>query len=113
MLIAWQRAIGGSPESRLRFAGKVTWNTFPVPAFSDEVQKAITKAGRAVLKARAIHLERSLANQYNPLAMVPALVRAHAALDRVVDKTFAAPRKLTTGEQLLEILFTRYSETTN
>ncbi|NWN88507.1 MAG: class I SAM-dependent DNA methyltransferase [Micrococcaceae bacterium] len=113
MFITWQRTVGGRLESRLRFAGKVTWNTFPVPAFSHDDQEAITKAGRAVLKARAIHPERSLANQYNPLAMDPALVRAHDALDRVVDKAFGAPRKLTIEEQRLEILFTRYSEMTN
>lgn len=34
---------------------------------------------------RALHSERSLAQHYNPLAIDPALVKVHVALDRVMD----------------------------
>lgn len=65
-----------------------------------------------MLAARALRPERSLADHYNPLAMDPALVKAHKALDRVVDKAMGASRKLTTEKQCLEVLFASYVEMT-
>ncbi|WP_316986755.1 type IIL restriction-modification enzyme MmeI [Corynebacterium tuberculostearicum] len=49
---------------------------------------------------------------YNPLAMDPALVKAHDALDREVDKAFGASRKLTTVRQRQELLFANYEKLT-
>lgn len=112
MFMTWQRTVGGRIKSDLRFASTMTWNTFPVPDLTPEARTTIVEAGKAVLEARSLHPDQSLANSYNPLAMDPALVRAHNALDRVVDKAFGAPRKLTTDEQRLEILFDNYAKLT-
>lgn len=113
MYITWQRAVGGRIKSDLRFSNTLTWNTFPVPDLDDKTRAAAIKAGQGVLDARALHPDRSLADAYNPLAMDPALVKAHDKLDRVVDKAFGAERKLTTERQRLEILFVRYAEMTD
>lgn len=110
MFIAWQRTIGGRLESRLRFSGTLSWNTFPVPELGDAARAAVIKAGRGVLDARALHPERSLAGHYSPLAMDPTLVKAHDLLDREVDRAFGASRKLTNDRQRLELLFARYVE---
>lgn len=110
MFITWQKTIGGRLESRIRFANTLTWNTFAVPDLDDKTREAIIKAGQGVLDARALNPERSLADAYNPLAMDPALVKAHDKLDRAVDRAFGADRKLTTPRQRLEILFSRYAE---
>ncbi|WP_417287402.1 DNA methyltransferase [Corynebacterium variabile] len=112
MFITWQKAVGGRLESRLRFGSTLTWYTFPAPDLDEKTRAAIIKAGQGVLDARALHPERSLADAYNPLAMDPALVKAHDKLDREVDKAFGAERKLTTERQRLEILFARYAEMT-
>ncbi|MGO3281076.1 MAG: DNA methyltransferase [Brevibacterium aurantiacum] len=112
MFITWQKTIGGRLESRIRFANTLTWNTFPVPDLDEKTRVAIIKAGQSVLDARALHPERSLADDYTPLAMDPALVKAHDKLDREVDKAFGSERKLTTERQRLEILFARYAEIT-
>lgn len=109
MFMAWQRTIGGRLESRLRFAGTMTWYTFPAPQFTDRDRTNMIQAGQAVLDARSAHPERSLASHYHPLAMDPGLVKAHDALDRVVDKAFGASRKLSTEEQRLELLFKNYA----
>lgn len=110
MFITWQKTIGGRLKSDLNFANTLTWNTFPVPELSDKQRNAIIKAGQKVLDARALHPERSLADHYNPLAMDPALVKAHDALDREVDRAFGAPRKLTVERQRQELLFSNYVE---
>ncbi|WP_312777366.1 DNA methyltransferase [Corynebacterium variabile] len=112
MFITWQKAVGGRIKSDLRFSNTLTWHTFPVPEFDEKTRVAIIKAGQSVIDARALHPERSLADAYNPLAMDPALVKAHAKLDREVDKAFGADRKLNTERQRLEILFARYAEMT-
>lgn len=112
MFMAWQGTIGGRLESRLRFSNTLVWNTFPVPELSDKQREGIIKAGKKVLKARELHSERSLAEHYSPLAMAPELVKAHDALDREVDKAFGAPRKLTTEQQRLALLFKNYEAIT-
>ena len=99
-------------ESRLRFGSTLTWYTFPVPELDEKTRQRIIKAGKKVLDARALHPERSLAEHYSPLAMDPALVKAHDALDREVDKAFGAPRKLTTVRQRQELLFANYEKLT-
>ncbi|QDQ99321.1 DNA methyltransferase [Tomitella fengzijianii] len=112
MLITWQRAVGGRLKSDLSFSNTVVWNTFPVPELTDDIRQRIVKAGQGVLDARDQHPGRSLADHYNPLAMDPALVKAHDALDRVVDRAFGAPRKLTGERQRLELLFQNYQDLT-
>ncbi|MFZ2561678.1 MAG: DNA methyltransferase, partial [Corynebacterium variabile] len=95
MFITWQRVIGGRMKSDLRFASTLTWHTLPLPEIDKKTRAAVIAAGQGVLEARGLHPERSLADAYNPLAMDPALVKAHDKLDRVVDKAFGADRKLT------------------
>jgi len=112
MFIAWQKAIGGRLESRLRFASTLTWYTFPFPVLNDKQREEIIAAGQQVLEARALHPERSLADHYNPLAMAPELVKAHTALDRVVDRAFGAKKTLSRDEERQNILFAKYSQLT-
>ncbi|GLI32534.1 MULTISPECIES: class I SAM-dependent DNA methyltransferase [Brachybacterium] len=112
MFMAWQRATGGRIKSDLRFSATVVWNNLPLPEVSDTVRAKIIAAGAAVLDARALHPGRSLADHYNPLAMDPTLLKAHDALDRVVDKAFGARKTLRTEEERQEVLFKRYTELT-
>ena len=112
MFITWQRTVGGRLKSDLRFSKDITWNTFPLPGLDEKSREKIIKSGQGVLAAREIHPKRSLVDHYNPLAMDPALVKAHDALDREVDKVFGAPRKLTTERQRQELLFANYARMT-
>lgn len=118
MLIAWQRAIGGQLESRLRFSNTVVWNNLPLPEVSEEQRQKIIAAGRKVLAAREAIEERagepvSLADMYASLAsMDPALRAAHDELDSAVDVAFGASRRCSSEEARLKILFERYQELT-
>lgn len=105
--IEWQRAIGGRLESRLSFGNTTTWNTFPLPKLTADRRVAIIAGGQAVLDARALHPERSLAQQYNPLAMDPALLKAHAELDKAVDAVFGLKGQVTEADRLAA-LFASY-----
>lgn len=112
MFMTWQCATGGRMKSDLRFSNTLTWNNFPVPELDEKQQKAVIAAGKKVIEARTLHPDRSLADHYNPLAMSPELLKAHTALDKVVDQAFGAPRRLNTEAQRLELLFKRYQELT-
>ncbi|PFG29078.1 methylase [Corynebacterium renale] len=112
MFITWQRAVGGRLKSDLNFANTLTWNNFPVPELDEKTKQRIIDAGQKVLEARELRPERSLAEHYNPLAMDPALLKAHNALDREVDKAFGAERKLTSERQRQELLFENYARLT-
>ena len=112
MFITWQRAVGGHMKSDLRFSNKIVWNTLPLPAVSDKQRAETIAAGQDVLEARAEQPGVSLAAMYNPLAMALSLLKAHRALDHVVDRAFGAKKALETNEQRLALLFKRYQEMT-
>lgn len=112
MYIAWQRTVGGRIKSDLRFGSTPTWCTSPAPEFDEKTRQRINKAGKKILEVRELQPEHSLAEHYNPLAMDPALVKAHDALDREVNKAFGASRKLTTFRQRQELLFTNHEKLT-
>lgn len=110
MFITWQKTVGGRIKSDPSVSSSLVWNTLPLPDISEAGRRRIIDAGKAILSARALHPDRTLADAYNPLAMDPALVKAHEKLDREVDRAFGASRKLTTEAQRLEVLFARYAE---
>ena len=112
MFIAWQRAAGGRIKSDLRFSATVVWNNLPLPEVTDKQRAQVIAGGKAVLEARALHPERSLAQHYAPLAMDPALLKAHRSLDTAVDKAFGAKRTCKSEQERQRILFERYAELT-
>lgn len=112
MFITWQKGIGGRLKSDPNFSNTLVWNNLPLPAVTDDLRQLIIDAGQVVLDARAQHPERSLADHYNPLAMTPELLKAHAALDKAVDRAFQAPNTLRSNEERLRVLFDLYSALT-
>ena len=87
MHMAWLRLTGGRLESRLSYSGGLVYNTFPAPPGSPDLTKLAPHA-QAVLDARADHPGESLAALYDPHVMPEGLRRAHANLDRAVDRLY-------------------------
>src|SRR5699024_2160596 len=110
--VTWMRAVGGRMKSDLSFSSTITWNNFPLSELTEAQEASIIDAGHLVLEARALHPERSLAQHYAPLAMDPALLKAHRSLDTAVDKAFGAKRTCTSEQERQRILFERYAELT-
>jgi len=108
--VTWQKAVGGRIKSDLRFSNTLTWNTFPLSAVTEAQRAAIITGGQAVLDARALHPERSLADHYNPLAVAPELLSAHRQLDRAVDAVFGL--KSPDADTRLRALFASYEKLT-
>jgi hypothetical protein len=63
------------------------------------------------LDVRAQFPNATLADLYDPLSMPPALVKAHAELDRAVDHCYR-PQPFTSERQRVEYLFALYEQLT-
>lgn len=88
MHMAWVRATCGRLESRYRYSKDIVYNNFPWPEVNEKDMKKIEELAQAILDARLEFPESSLADLYDPRTMPPALVRAHADLDKAVDKLY-------------------------
>jgi hypothetical protein len=112
MHMAWMRQVGGRLESRYRYSAKLVYNNFPWPEAPSAKQRAgIEDAAQAVLDAREESPDATLADLYDPLAMPPALVKAHADLDRAVDRSYR-PQPFESDRQRVEHLFALYEKLT-
>ena len=112
MHMAWVRQVCGRLESRYRYSNKLVYNNYPWPDVPTPKQRAsVEKAAQAVLDARAEFMNASLADLYDPLSMPPALVKAHADLDRAVDLCYR-PQPFESDRQRVEFLFALYEKLT-
>ena len=109
MHMAWLRHIGGRLESRYRYSIGLVYNTFPPPPVDAARLTKLEPLAQAVLDARAAHPNATLADLYDPDAMPPALRKAHAALDRAVDRLYR-PQGFTTERERVEHLLSRYEK---
>jgi hypothetical protein len=106
---AWNKAVSGRLESRLRISSQITYNNFPFPELEDESRKRIEVAAQAVLDARAIYTNNTLADLYDPNAMPTELSKAHKELDKIVLAAFGLTASAD-DEKILERLFDLYSQ---
>ncbi|MGH9865025.1 MAG: DNA methyltransferase, partial [Candidatus Acidiferrales bacterium] len=112
MHMAWVRQVCGRLKSDYRYSNKLVYNNFPWPeAPSAKQRAAVEAAAQAVLDARKAFPDATLADLYDPLAMPPALVKAHAALDRAVDLCYR-PQPFDNDRQRVEHLFVLYEKHT-
>lgn len=113
MHMAWVRVTCGRLKSDYRYSAKLTYNTFPWPQTQTGKQKqAIENAAQAVLDARALFTNSSLADLYDPLTMPEALTKAHHKLDAAVDMAYAK-RKFTGDSDRVAFLFELYQQITS
>ena len=103
---AFMRTVAGRLESRYRYSNTVVYNNFPFPESCrmpsendrpDPLRAAVEAAAQAVLDARGQYRheareaglpEPTLAELYAPDAGYTALDKAHADLDKAVDKAY-------------------------
>jgi hypothetical protein len=77
----------------------------------DKQRATVEAKAQAVLDARQKFPDATLADLYDPLAMPPALAKAHAELDRAVDLCYR-PEKFENDRQRVEFLFALYEKLT-
>ena len=110
MHMAWMRYTCGRMKSDYQYSSQIVYNNFPWAEAPNAKQRgAVEAAAQAVLDARKQFPDATLADLYDPLAMPPALVKAHAALDRAVDLCYR-PQPFDNDRQRVEHLFALYEK---
>lgn len=111
--MAWMRAVCGRLKSDYRYSKDVVYNNFPWPNPSDEQRAKIEQTAQAILDARALYPDSSLADLYDELTMPVELRRAHQNNDRAVMQAYGFDVKTMTESQCVAELFKLYQEITN
>jgi hypothetical protein len=114
MHMAWVRQVCGRLKSDLRYSNRLVYNNYPWPDTPNDKQRAaVESASQRVLDARERETANgaTLADLYDALAMPPELVKAHAGLDRAVDRCYRS-QPFTTDRQRVESLFEMYGKIT-
>ena len=110
--MAWMRAVCGRLKSDYRYSKDVVYNNFPWPTPTDEQKAKIEQTAQAILDARALYPDSSLADLYDELTMPVELRRAHQDNDRAVMAAYGFPIKTMTESQRVAELFKLYQELT-
>ena len=86
--MAWTRTVCGRLKSDYRYSKDIVYNNFPWPDPTPEQKAKIEQTAQAILDARALYPDCSLADLYDELTMPPELRRAHQANDKAVMQAY-------------------------
>ncbi|MCK9268194.1 MAG: N-6 DNA methylase [Alkaliphilus sp.] len=103
--MAWMRTTCGRLGNGYRYSKNIVYNNFPWPSLTDEYKKEIEHTAQAILDARNLYPESSLADLYNELTMPSELRTAHQRNDKVVMDAYGFNwRKMTESECVAELM---------
>ena len=105
--MAWVRAIAGRLGTSYRYSVDLVYNNFVWPTIDEKHKANIEKTAQAILDARAMYSDSSLADLYDDTLMPIELRKAHEANDKAVLKAYGFASNLSESE-ILEKLFNLY-----
>ena len=108
--MAWMRAVCGRLEMRYRYSKDIVYNNFPWPTPTEAQKAKIEQTAQAILDARALYPDCSLADLYDEVTMPPELRRAHQANDKAVMQAYGFWGKLNTETACVAELIKMYQE---
>lgn len=86
--MAWVRAVCGRIKSDYRYSKDIVYNNFPWPTPTEQQKQKIEQTAQAVLDARSLYPDCSLADLYDELTMPPELRKAHHQNDIAVMQAY-------------------------
>lgn len=108
--MAWMRAVCGRLKSDYSYSNTIVYNNFPWPTPSELQKEKIEQTAQAILDARDLYPESSLADLYDEVTMPPELRKAHQANDRAVMQAYGFPIKDFTESDCVTKLFEMYDK---
>ena len=103
--MAWMRAVCGRLKSDYRYSKDVVYNNFPWPTPTDAQKAKIEQTAQAILDARALYPDSSLADLYDETTMPPELRKAHQNNDRAVMEAYGlSVRDMTESKCVAELM---------
>ena len=113
--MAWMRTVCGRLKSDYRYSKDIVYNNFPWPTPTDAQRAKIEQTAQAILDARELYPDCSLADLYDEVTMPPELRRAHQQNDRAVMDAYGfvvgTPER-TSESDCVAALMRRYQELT-
>ena len=110
--MAWMRVVCGRLKSDYRYSKDIVYNNFPWPTITPEQEAEISRTAQAILDARNLYPDCSLADLYDEVTMPVELRRAHQANDRAVMRAYGLPITTTESDTVAH-LFKLYEQLTN
>ena len=107
----WMRVVAGRLEMRYRYSPAI-YNNFPWPTPTDAQKAKIEKTAQAILDARNLYPDCSLADLYDEVAMPVELRRAHQENDKAVMEAYGFNWKCMTEADIVAELFKLYEQMT-
>ena len=111
MHMAWMRVICCRLKSDYSYTINIVYNNFPWPTITPEQEAEISRTAQAILDARNLYPDSSLADLYDESTMPAELRRAHLANDKAVMKAYGLPVN-TSESDIVAHLFKLYEELT-
>ena len=108
--MAWTRAVAGRLKSDYRYSKDIVYNNFPWPTPTEVQKEKIEKTAQAILDARALYPDSSLADLYDELTMPPELRKAHQANDKAVMEAYGFWGKLNSEAACVAELMKMYQQ---
>ena len=110
--MAWVRAVCGRIKSDYRYSKDIVYNNFPWPTPTEQQKAKIEETAQAILDARSLYPDSSLADLYDEVTMPPELRKAHQANDRAVMQAYGFQVKDFTESDCVAELFKLYKSLT-
>lgn len=109
---AWVHTVCGRIKSDFRYSVNMVYNNFPWPTPTDAQKAKIEQTAQAILDARALYPDASLADLYDELAMPPELRTAHQQNDRAVMQAYGFSVRDMTESSCVAALMKMYQQLT-
>ena len=110
--MAWVRAVCGRIKSDYRYSKDIVYNNFPWPTPTEAQRAKIEQTAQAILDARALYPDCSLADLYDEVTMPPELRKAHQQNDKAVMQAYGFDIKTMTETSCVAELMKMYQELT-
>ena len=110
--MAWMRAVCGRLKSDYDYSIKIVYNNFPWPTATDAQKAKVEQTAQAILDARALYPDSSLADLYDEVTMPPELRKAHQQNDKAVMQAYGFWGKLNTETECVAELMKMYQQMT-
>ena len=108
--MSWMRAICCRLKSDYSYTVNDVYNNFPWADPTEQQKRKIEQTAQAILDARALYPDSSLADLYDELTMPPELRKAHQQNDRAVMQAYGFSIKNTTESSCVAELMKLYQK---
>ena len=110
--MAWTRLVCGRLGNGYRYSPAI-YNNFPFPNLEEKYKVQIEHTAQAILDARALYPDCSLADLYDETTMPPELRKAHQQNDKAVMLAYGFDYKKMTESECVAELMKMYQRLTN